>query len=199
MSPPPPVMIAGSMANATMPDHIPANNGTVAGATAITAAAALPSFPANTNTKIGAVAGADATATAPPLPPLPLIPTGPCCNWAVEKCYMIGLTPINCQLSGCKKYVHHPCSIQWVDLMNLPEEGIGTLCRAHHPQYSSITTSRMTVSTVSKTQRAKLPVVSTANKIINATKTAKMRVNKSGEVVAAVKTKEPRIKTGVRV
>jgi hypothetical protein len=50
-------------------------------------------------------------------------------------------------------------------LMNLlEEEGIGMLCRAHHPHDSSITTSRMTVSTVSKTQRAKLPVVSTANK-----------------------------------
>jgi hypothetical protein len=55
----------------------------------------------------------------------------------------------------------------------------------------------MTVSTVSKTQRAKLPVVSIANKI-NAITTAKTRVNKSGEVVAAVKTKEPRIKTGVQ-
>ena len=81
--------------------------------------------------------------------------------------------------------------------MNLPEEGIGTLCRTHHPQYSSITTSRMTVSTISKTQRAKSPVVSTANKI-NATTTAKTHMNKSGEVVAAVKTKEPRIKTGVQ-
>jgi hypothetical protein len=80
--------------------------------------------------------------------------------------------------------------------MNLPEEGIKTLCRAHHPQYSSITTSRMTVATVSKTQRAKSPVSSTANKI-NASTAAKTRVNKSGEVVAAVKTKEPRIKSGV--
>ncbi len=72
------------------------------------------------------------------------------------------------------------------------------LCRTHQPQYSSITTSRMTVSTVSKTQRAKLPVVSTANKI-NAITTVKTRVNNSGEVVATVKTKEPRIKTGVQV
>ncbi len=96
---------------------------------------------------------------------------------------MIGLAPIKCQHSGCKKYVHHPGSIQWADSMNLPEEGIRMLCRAHHPQYSSITTSRMTVSTVNKIQRAKLPVVSTANKI-NATITAKTRVKKSGEVVA---------------
>jgi hypothetical protein len=95
---------------------------------------------------------------------------------------MIGLAPIKCQHSGCKKYVHHLCSIQWVASMNLPEEGIEMLCRAHHPQYSSITTSRMTVSTVSKTQRVKLPLVSTANKI-NRSTTAKMRVNKSGEVV----------------
>jgi hypothetical protein len=46
-------MIAGSMANATTPDHIAANNGTVAGAAAIAAAAALPSLQANTNAKNG--------------------------------------------------------------------------------------------------------------------------------------------------
>jgi hypothetical protein len=80
--------------------------------------------------------------------------------------------------------------------MNLPEEGIETLCRAHHPQYSSITTSRMTVSTVSKTQRAKLPAVSTANKV-DANTTAKTLANKRGKVVAVVKTKEPMIKSGV--
>ncbi len=50
---PPPAMIAGSMANATTPDHIAANNGTVAGAAAIAAAAALPSLQANTNAKNG--------------------------------------------------------------------------------------------------------------------------------------------------
>ena len=59
---PHPAMIAGSVANATTPDHIAADNGAVAGAAAIAAAAALPSLPANTNAKNGAVAGADATA-----------------------------------------------------------------------------------------------------------------------------------------
>jgi hypothetical protein len=45
-------MIAGSMANATTPDHIAADNGAVASATAIATAAALPSLPANTNAKM---------------------------------------------------------------------------------------------------------------------------------------------------
>ena len=49
-------MIAGSVANATTPDHIAADNGTVAGAAAIAATAALSSLPANTNAKNGAVA-----------------------------------------------------------------------------------------------------------------------------------------------
>ena len=59
-------------------------------------------------------------------------------------------------------------------------------------------TKKMTVSTVEKHLRAKSPIVSTANKI-NAKTAAKKRVNKGGEVVAAVKVKEPRIKIGVRV
>jgi hypothetical protein len=58
-------------------------------------------------------------------------------------------------------------------------------------------TTKMTVSTVEKHLRAKSPIVSTANKI-NAKTAAKKRVNKGGEVVAAVKVKEPRIKIGVR-
>jgi hypothetical protein len=189
-----PPAIAAAMVNTTTP-ALPAT------ATDAPAASLSPSWPtdiAYTNTNNGAVANAAAIATAAALPPLPPISTSPCCDWAVEKCHMIGLAPIKCQRSGCKKYVHHLCSIQWVALMNLPEEGIETLCRAHHPQYSSITTSRMTVSTVNKTQREKLPVSSKANKITAST-TVKTRVNKSGELVAAVKTKEPRIKSGVRV
>ena len=43
---PPPAMIAGSVANATTPDHIAADNGAVACTAAIAAAAALPSLPA---------------------------------------------------------------------------------------------------------------------------------------------------------
>jgi hypothetical protein len=59
-------------------------------------------------------------------------------------------------------------------------------------------TTKMTVSTVGKHVRAKSPIVSTANKI-NAQTAAKKKVNKGGEVVSAVKVKEPRIKIGVRV
>ncbi len=44
-------MIAGSMANATMPDRIAADNDAVAVAADIAAAAALPLLPANTNAK----------------------------------------------------------------------------------------------------------------------------------------------------
>ena len=57
-------------------------------------------------------------------------------------------------------------------------------------------TKKMTVSTIEKHLQAKLPIVSTANKI-NAKTAAKKRVNKGGEVVADVKVKEPRIKNGV--
>ena len=63
---------------------------------------------------------------------------------------------------------------------------------------SSMTKMKMTVSTVEKHLRAKSPIVSTANKI-NAKTAAKKRVNKGGEVVAAMKVKEPRIKNRVRV
>jgi hypothetical protein len=57
---------------------------------------------------------------------------------------------------------------------------------------------KMTVSTVEKHVQAKSPMVSTANKI-NAKTAAKKRVNKSREVVSAVKVKEPRIGIGVWV
>ena len=56
----------------------------------------------------------------------------------------------------------------------------------------------MTVSTVSKDARAKSPIVSLANQV-NAITTAKTKKNKHGELVAAVKSKEPRICKGVRV
>lgn len=56
----------------------------------------------------------------------------------------------------------------------------------------------MTVSTVHKEARAKSPIISTANQV-NAKTTAKKKTNKSGEVAAAIKTKEPRIFVGNRV
>jgi hypothetical protein len=59
-------------------------------------------------------------------------------------------------------------------------------------------TTKMTVSTVEKHVRAKSPIVSMANKI-NAKTAAKKRAKKSGEVVSAVKVKEPRIGIGVQV
>ena len=52
---------------------------------------------------------------------------------------MIGLAPIKCQKFGCMKYLHHACSIEWVSKNNLPEKGIATLCRGHHPQYQQYT------------------------------------------------------------
>ncbi len=58
--------------------------------------------------------------------------------------------------------------------------------------------TKMTVSTIEKHVRVKLPIVSTANKI-NAKTAAKKRMNKSGEVVSVVKVKEPRIGIGVWV
>ncbi len=66
------------------------------------------------------------------------------------------------------------------------------LYRHHHPEYLSMSRSGMTVSTISKALRAKLPVISPANKL-NAKMTVK-RVNKNGEVVAVVKTLEMEFK-----
>ena len=136
----------------------------------------------------------------------------PCCDWAVFKCHMTGLPPIKCQRAGCEKFVHHVCSIEWVISKKLPEGGIGTFCREHHPQAchtirASSTaadaspianTATMTVSSVPADVRGTSPIVSTANKV-NAKTTAKSRVNQKGEVVAAVKSKEVRIGKGVRV
>ncbi len=67
------------------------------------------------------------------------------------------------------------------------------LYRDHHPQYHEASArSTMSVSTDDKNLQRKLPIVSTANK--NNVKTAEnRRVNKSGEMVAGVKAKEPRI------
>jgi hypothetical protein len=112
---------------------------------------------------------------------------------------MIGLPPIKCQHSGgCSKYVHHVSSIEWVNPKNLPEGGIATLCRDHPPQFQASARMMMIVLTVNENLRGKSPIVSTANK--NKSKTAGMRrLNKSGEVVAAVKAKEPRIGSGVWV
>jgi len=94
---------------------------------------------------------------------------------------------------------------------NLPERTIGTLCRAHHPQYrndaflpastatgTSSASPSMTVSTVSAEAREKSPLISTASKV-NATTATKRKINKNGEIVAAVKGKECRIGKGVRI
>jgi hypothetical protein len=60
------------------------------------------------------------------------------CDWAVEQCYMVGTTGTirTCQRVGCSKYIHHVCSIEWALKNKLPEGGIATLCRAHHPHYT---------------------------------------------------------------
>ena len=74
------------------------------------------------------------------------------CDWAIEQCHMIGLPPKKCERFGCLKYLHHVCSIQWAAKNNLPEDGIATLCRAHHPQYKKyVTAAAATVSTASDT------------------------------------------------
>ena len=49
------------------------------------------------------------SASDPPMPPLPQI----CCDWTTEQCVMGDLPPIKCQRSGCPKYAHHVCSIEW--------------------------------------------------------------------------------------
>ncbi len=51
---------------------------------------------------------------------------------------MVGTTGTTrtCQRVGCSKYLHHVCSIEWVLKNKLPEGGIATLCRAHHPHYT---------------------------------------------------------------
>ena len=71
------------------------------------------------------------SASDPPMPPLPQI----CCDWTTEQCVMGDLPPIKCQRSGCSKYAHHVCSIEWASSKKLPEGGIETLCREHQPQY----------------------------------------------------------------
>ena len=68
-------------------------------------------------------------------------------------------------------------------LNSTPEQGTGTT---------------MTISAVAKDQRGKSPIISTANQV-NAKTTAKKKVNKNGEMVAAVKSKQPRISNGVRI
>ena len=160
---------------------------------------------AKTNPSTVAVAGAVSDVAATPN-------SLPCCDWAIFKCHMIGLPPIKCQKLGCKKYAHHVCAIEWVTANKLPEGGIETLCREHHPQachtirgssavagISPIAnTTNMTVSAVSADARGKSPIISTANKV-NTKTAAKSKVNQRGEVVAAVKTKEVRIGKGVRV
>ena len=56
----------------------------------------------------------------------------------------------------------------------------------------------MFVSAVSGSVRAKSPIISTANQI-NAKTTAKKKASKKGDLVDAVKTKQPMIKAGVRI
>ena len=75
------------------------------------------------------------------------------CDWAVEQCCMVGLPPQNCQRVGCSKYIHHVCSIEWVDKNKLPEGGIAHLCRAHHPHYQKFVAaaSAATASTARNT------------------------------------------------
>jgi hypothetical protein len=60
---------------------------------------------------------------------------------------MIGLLPIKCQISGCQKFAHHVCSIEWGTKNNLPEGLIGTLCQDHHPQYTMSAASSSTTAT----------------------------------------------------
>ena len=56
----------------------------------------------------------------------------------------------------------------------------------------------MTVSTVDASVRASSPIISTANQV-NAKTTAKRKVNKQGDLVAAVSSTQPKIKPGIRV
>lgn len=61
----------------------------------------------------------------------------PKCDWAAEKCCLIGLQLMKHQRSGCNKDAHHVCAIVWVTCNNLPELGIAALCHKHHEQYNS--------------------------------------------------------------
>ena len=67
-----------------------------------------------------------------PHPPSCAIPYS---DWSIKKCHMVGALLTKCQLSECKKYQHHVCSIEWAKANNLPEGGISAYCQEHHPQY----------------------------------------------------------------
>ncbi len=64
---------------------------------------------------------------------------------------MIGLPPRTCQRVGCSKYLHHVCSIQWASKNKLPEGGIATLCRAHHPHYQKFVAAAAAAATTAVT------------------------------------------------
>jgi hypothetical protein len=74
-----------------------------------------------------------AESTSVSFPPPAVLPNA--CDWAIEKCHMVGTPLLKCQQSGCSKLVHHVCLIEWVASNNLDEGGIATFCRQHHPQY----------------------------------------------------------------
>ena len=60
----------------------------------------------------------------------------PTCDWACEGRCIPMLKPIKCQYSGgCKKFVHHTCTIEWASENNVDEGGISILCREHHPEF----------------------------------------------------------------
>ena len=63
----------------------------------------------------------------------------PTCDWACEGRCIPMLKPIKCQYSGgCKKFVHHTCTIEWASENNVDEGGVSSLCREHHPGFSNI-------------------------------------------------------------
>jgi hypothetical protein len=121
------------------------------------------------------------------------------------------IMPANCwitldQLTAAVRSTVHDSDHKLITICNVwcvnSLENPNSLNESHLDKQTAATlassTTKMTVSTVEKHVRVKSPIVSLANKI-NAKTAAKKRVNKSGEVVSAVKVKEPRIGIGVWV
>ncbi len=66
------------------------------------------------------------------------------CDWLENKRCIVNLAPVPCQYSGrCFKYAHHLCANKWAFANNIPEGGIGTYCKDHHPGYQSFITLSM--------------------------------------------------------
>ena len=57
------------------------------------------------------------------------------CNWAQGlQCEYPALQPLECQIDGCTRRVHHLCQGEW-ERRNLHPDVIARLCCLHHPHY----------------------------------------------------------------